>query len=141
MSRRRKRKGYKIRYQTITVTLPVDPRKHRCDACGKSVELGEIKTTQLHHWKYAWKPVTIKKEPSLALQNTSELCFYCHQIADGVRALLRANPKRVAMVISLLSLEDKQRFDKIIQLAIKYDAEKMGKMRENTRRFLESLRK
>ena len=48
-----KQKGYQIRYETahgggVIVTLPYDPRKHKCDACGKSVAAGEIKVTALH---------------------------------------------------------------------------------------------
>lgn len=113
-------KGYKLRYETITVTLPFDPRKHQCDACGKSVAAGEIKTTQLHHWVYAYKPATVRKNPELALRNTSEFCFYCHQIADGVRALLTANPSRVVEVISVLPQEQRDRmiriFRKVVQM-------------------------
>lgn len=116
----KKSKGYKIRYATahgggIVVTLPFDPRKHKCDACGKSVERGEIKTTALHHWWYAFQPQTVKETPMLAIENTSELCFGCHQVADAIRALLYANPTRVAQVAELLRGEPRERFIRVIE--------------------------
>jgi hypothetical protein len=115
-----KEKGYKIRYEMahgggVIVTLPYDPRKHKCDACGKTVASGEIKVTALHHWYYAYQPKTVKENPLLALENTSELCFGCHQVADAIRALLYASPKRVAMVAMLLRGEPRERFIKVLE--------------------------
>lgn len=114
-----KKKGYKIRYETahghgIVVTLPYDPRKHKCDACGKSVSAGEIRVTALHHWWYAFQPDTVKENPQLATENTSELCFGCHPLGDAIRALLYANPTRVAMVAELLRGEPRAKFIKVI---------------------------
>jgi hypothetical protein len=114
------KKGYKIRYETahgggVVVTLPFDPRKHKCDACGKSVAAGEIKVTALHHWYYAYAPKTVKENPILALENTSELCFGCHQVADAIRALLYASPQRVAMVAELLRGKPRERFIKVLE--------------------------
>lgn len=114
-----KKKGYKIRYETahghgIVVTLPYDPRKHICDACGKSVAKGEIRVTALHHWWYAYQPNTVKESPELAVENTSELCFGCHPLGDAIRALLYANPTRVAMVAELLRGEPREKFIKVL---------------------------
>lgn len=100
---------YKIKYQTITVTLPFDPRNHICDACGQDVRDGKIKNTQMHHWLYAYKPETVKENPELALHNTKEYDFYCHQIADGLRAILTARPDRVVDVMKTLPFESRER--------------------------------
>jgi hypothetical protein len=111
--------GYKIRYETahghgIVVTLPEDPRKHICDSCKKSVAAGEIRVTALHHWWYAYQPQTVKENPILATDNTSELCFGCHPLGDAIRTLLYANPTRVAMVAELLRGEPRARFIRVI---------------------------
>jgi hypothetical protein len=120
MSKKENKKvGYKIRYATahgggIVVTLPEDPRKHICDACGKSVVAGEIRMTALHHWLYAYRADTVRENPILAIENTSELCFGCHPLGDAIRALLYANPTRVAMVAELLRGEPREKFIKVI---------------------------
>ena len=113
-------KGYKIRYQQshgggVVVELPFNPRKGKCDSCGKTIASGEIKTTAMHHWYYQYAPKTVKENPLLALENTSELCFGCHQVADAIRALLYASPKRVAMVAMLLRGEPRERFIKVLE--------------------------
>lgn len=113
------KKGYRIRYagsrgKGVTVTLPFDPHKGICQACGKSKDEGEIKVTFIHHWWYEFKPKTVKENPILTLKNTSELCYYCHQLADAIRALLYANPKRVTDVAKLLKGDQRDRFVKII---------------------------
>lgn len=111
----KKMKKYKTKYagtrgKGVTVTLPFDPRKGVCQACGQSKDRGEIKYTCLHHWWYEFKPATVKKNPILVLRNTSELCYYCHQLADAIRALLYAHPKRVAQVAELLEGRQKEKF-------------------------------
>lgn len=111
--------GYKIRYETahgggVVVTLPYNPRKHICEACKKSVAAGEIRVTALHHWWYAYQPQTVKDNPILAIDNTSELCFGCHPLADAIRALLYANPTRVAQVAELLRGEPRAKFIRMI---------------------------
>jgi len=114
-----KSKKYYMKYagsrgKGVTVCLPIDPRKHVCQACGKSVLKGEIKTTSLHHWWYAYQPATVKDNPALALHNTSELCYYCHQLADAIRALLYAHPNRVADVAELLTGEQREKFIRVL---------------------------
>lgn len=112
-------KKYRTKYagsrgRGVTVTLPFDPRKGVCQACGKSKHRGEIKYTCLHHWWYEFKPATVKKNPILVLKNTSELCYYCHQLADAIRTLIYAHPKRVAQVAELLRGERKEKFVTIL---------------------------
>jgi len=113
-------KPYRMRYagsrgKGIVIVLPYDPRKGVCEACGKSKALGEIRITALHHWFYKYQPKTIREKPMLALENTSELCFYCHELADAIRALLYAHPKRVAQVAILLRGEPRERFISVLK--------------------------
>jgi len=116
-------KPYKIRYagsrgKGVVVTLPFDPRKGKCEACGKVV--GEvIKSTALHHWWYEFQPKTVREKPLLALKNTSELCFYCHQLADAIRALLYASPVRVSWIVKCLKGEQREKFLKTLEEIIK----------------------
>ena len=121
MSEKKEKKiTYKVRYETahgggIVVELPFNPRKGKCDGCGKAVASGEIKTTALHHWWYAYQPKTVKENPILALENTSELCFGCHPCADAIRALVYVNPQRVAMVAELLRGEPRAKFISMLE--------------------------
>ena len=114
--------GYKIRYagsrgKGVVVTLPADPRKHKCACCGKVVGV-EIKVTALHHWWYAYQPETVRKNPILVLDNTIEVCFGCHQVADAIRALLYASPSRVALVANCLKGEPRERFKRVLKAVI-----------------------
>jgi len=81
---------YSLRYQKKRIKIPY-PRNIRlgvCVACKRSKKKGEIKVTALHHVKYEFKLSEIFKNRFLALKNTLELCFPCHQIADGFRGIL-----------------------------------------------------
>jgi hypothetical protein len=130
----KKIKGYKIRYagsrgKGVVVWLPFDPRKHICEACGKKVGV-EIKITALHHWWYQFQPKTVKENPMLAIKNTSELCFGCHEIADAIRALLYANPQRIINVALLLTGKPRERFIKVLEeliYALKTKDEELAK--------------
>jgi len=118
-----KSKGYRMRYAGAhgggcVVILPFDPRKGICQACGKSKVACEIKNTALHHWWYAYAPQTVKNNPILALENTSELCYYCHELADAIRTLFYANPERVANVAKLLEGKQLDRFIGVITALI-----------------------
>lgn len=106
--------GYGERHK-IRVKIPYPIRKGICMACGKSVHRGELKTTQMHHWKYAYKNETVKKNPLLALENTVELCFACHQIADGLRAMLRLSPQRIVNVAMLMPRDMKRKMDAFVE--------------------------
>ena len=118
-----KNKSYRTKYagsrgKGVVITLPFDPRKGKCDACAKTKESGEIKVTFLHHWWYEFQPKTVKENPILVLRNTSELCYYCHQLADAVRALLYANPKRVAWVVECLKGKQREKFIIILDATV-----------------------
>jgi len=128
--------GYRMRYATahgggIVVWLPEDPRKHVCEACGRSVLKCEIKTTALHHWKYAYRAETVRKNPMFALENTSEYCFPCHKIADGIRALLDVNPERAVAVLETLPVEKRDKFLLIVKKLLELHAEKMKEIADN----------
>ena len=117
------------------VTLPFDPRKGVCEACGKSKEREEVKNTALHHWSYSYTSQTVKANPLLALDNTNELCYYCHtQLADPIRALLHANPERVVNVARLLKGEQLDKFIKVLSAVIQ-----MLKTEKNINPFAQKL--
>ena len=122
-----KKMKYKMNYAGSSghgciIYLPFDPRKGICEGCGKSKHVldasgnPQIKMTSLHHWVYAYKPETVKKNPILVLDNTSELCFACHQIADGLRAITKLSPARVVSIASLMSKDLKVKFDVICKM-------------------------
>ena len=115
-------KPYKMKYagsrgKGVIITLPSDPRKGKCQCCGKIVG-EEIKVTALHHWYYAYQPETVRKNPVLALDNTIEVCYGCHQVADAIRALLYASPSRVAIVANCLKGEPRERFKRVLKAVI-----------------------
>jgi len=125
-----KKKKYKMRYagshgNGCVVMLPFDPRKGVCSACGKSTHVigedgkPEIKTTQIHHWKYAFHPDTVRKNPILILENTSELCFTCHQIADDLRSITKYSAERTVNVIKLIPKDLRERFAIVCSMFLK----------------------
>lgn len=69
----------------IKEAYPEPIRKGRCEACGRLRGEGEIKWTSRHHFKYAYELNTVRKNPLLALENSVELCWSDHQIADSLR--------------------------------------------------------
>jgi len=113
-----------IRYQqtTIMVPYPRNPRRGICQACGRSKEKGEIKTTQLHHWFYKYETETVKKNPLLALENSVELCFRCHKIADAFRAFItEIRPENQSWIVDVGKVMPEwmqYRFGQICQLWI-----------------------
>lgn len=101
----------------ITVNVPFPIRKKVCVACGRSVADQEIKTTQMHHTKYAYELGTVRQNPLLALDNSLEFCFSDHGIADGFRGILLSNPRgglrkieNILNVLTLLPEEQRQHF-------------------------------
>jgi hypothetical protein len=115
--------GHKVRYAGahgggVTVWLKDNPRKGVCEACGHSKERGEIAFTALHHWWYEFQPATVKENPILSTKNTSELCFYCHQLGDAIRCLLYARPERVGQVAELLRGEPRAKFIRVLREVI-----------------------
>jgi hypothetical protein len=119
----------KIYYQKTHITIkgyPIKIRKGICKGCNRSKHEGEIKTTQLHHTKYAFETQTVLKNPILALENTLELCFGCHPIADGLRDILLANPRgglrkidKIIQVINLLPPEQQLHFTHLCRTWLK----------------------
>jgi hypothetical protein len=100
-----------VGYGTIRVMVPypANPREGKCDACARTVKSGQIKTTQLHHWIYKYKHNTIKKNPLLALENLSELCYSCHQIADALRQLMDIRDERLKQIVLVALLMPNKR--------------------------------
>ena len=141
-----KKKVYSVRYagsrgKGIVLKFPFNPRSGVCQACGKSVERGEIRFTALHHWWYAYQVKTVRKSPLLALENTSEFCFGCHQLADAIRALLYAKPKRVAMVAECLPAKYRQRFINVL-VAVAETLQKAEKnVNPTVKKILEMVKK
>jgi len=116
---KKENKRYKMRYagsrgKGVVVELPFNPHKGRCEACGKSVVMGQIRCTSFHHFWYAYQPQTVKENPILILENTIEVCYPCHQQADAIRALLYASPIRVAQVAELLRGEPREKFIRVL---------------------------
>ena len=120
MSKTKDENVQKVYYQRTHITIkgyPVQIRKGICRGCKRSKHNGEIKTTQLHHTKYAFETTTVLKNPILALENTLEFCFTCHEICDGLRAILLSNPRgglrkieKIIQVIKLLPPEQQLHF-------------------------------
>jgi len=129
MERNKDKNIQTIAYQRKLVTIkgyPVQIRKGVCDGCHRSKHRGEIKTTQRHHTKYAFETNTVLKNPILALENTLECCFRCHEIADGLRLLLLANPRgglrrleTIIPMIKLLPKEQQLHFTRLARLWLK----------------------
>jgi hypothetical protein len=126
-----KRKQYRMRYAGAggggcTITLPFDPRKGICAACGKSRHKiingePEIKLTALHHWKYSHSPETVKKNPILILDNTVEVCFACHQVADGLRGIMKmTDPERALAVMVKMPKDLLSKFAIICKLYLEW---------------------
>lgn len=70
---------FTVGYKKLRVTLKLNPRRGRCEACGRRMK------TQRHHWFYIFKKGEVKKNPELALVCTNEYCFACHRLADVIR--------------------------------------------------------
>jgi len=77
------------RGKQVVVSVPYKIRKGKCKACPRKG------FTSLHHWKYAYKIDEIRKNKLLALKNTTELCYPCHELANALRKVSEANLKLV----------------------------------------------
>ena len=97
---------------SIDVPYPINPREGRCDSCHRSKDDGNIRQTNLHHWKYAYQHKTLKNNPLLVLDNLSELCFTCHGYGDAFRSLFEKDTSErnwMLMNTALLMPEDMKR--------------------------------
>lgn len=126
MTKKKKKKKKKtvqrVSYEgkTISVYYPVQIRLGVCKGCKRTKKDGEIKRTGRHHFKYAYELKTVRANPVLALDNSEELCWRCHRIADGLRMLLLANPrgalrpiKHIVQVAVLLPEDQRKHFTKL----------------------------
>ena len=121
----------KLYYQGHKVTVYTDEpiRIGECQACHKKVGEG-IKFTQLHHYRYAYRWETVKKNPVLALAYTIELCFYCHRIADAVRMINQVkNTWRTYDVLSVLPSEAKETFNSLILFLMRVEVNSFARER------------
>ena len=76
--------------------VPVDiVRSPVCEACGRE---GKI---DVHHYNYAYSTDEVRKNRSLVLENTIQLCMRCHGVADSIRHI-EDNADLAEMVIKVL---------------------------------------
>lgn len=128
-----KLKLYAVTYQRTKILVPCEknPRTGKCNGCGRRTGKDNIKTTQLHHWVYAYETKTVKKNPILALENTNEFCFYpCHKAADALRSLAELNPKYHDTVITVGKCMPewmRERFTLLCELWLKSNGAKLKK--------------
>ena len=68
-------KGFKV-------DVPYKIRTGVCECCGKEG------FTARHHWVYKYKVKEVRKNPLLALENTTELCYpKCHDVANALNLI------------------------------------------------------
>ncbi len=125
-------KKYGVTYKRKRIRVPckTNPRKGKCNGCGRSIRKKEIKVTQLHHWFYAYLLRTVKKNPQLSLDNTNEFCFRpCHRAADALRMLTaEINPENYDNIINVVKLMPDWMQKNFTQLCRKWLKEKNGAM-------------
>lgn len=122
----------------ISVPYPCNPREGRCDACGRTIESKQITTTQLHHWIYAYKMATIKKDPWKVLENLSELDFGCHKIGDALREILTTRKERLINIVQVALLMPEEMKDKLDWVAKAWlNARKTDKKKIKLEEFVE----
>jgi len=74
-----KKQSVKYRRATVLVETNYKIRNKKCSVCGRKG------VTQLHHWKYKYTTKQVKENHILALEETQELCFFCHRIANAMK--------------------------------------------------------
>ena len=94
-------KKYRIRYfrgrHCIRVLVP-DTRKGVC-AGGHTID----GRRHNHHWKNVYTFDQVRKNPLLALEYLSEVCFHCHRVADALTLCAEFAVKHPERFVSLLS--------------------------------------
>jgi hypothetical protein len=97
-----------IRYKKTNLHVNVDYliRNKICECCGKHTK------TDLHHWKYAYPTKQVQKYKLLALDNTVELCWSCHRLANCISHLDNDDQEKVN---KLIKLRDKLRNKNVSQ--------------------------
>jgi len=107
------KKLYTLRYRRTTLRFKKNPRKKKCECCGRKGKL------DAHHWIYKYKTSEIKKNPNLALENISTLCFSCHRLANSLKHIME-NPELITKLSELVPLE----------ILMKYSMKTMEKLKE-----------
>ena len=74
-------KSQYIKYRNTNISIKsVKPIRDKiCKACRRKGK------TDLHHFAYVYPTKLVKKNHILALENTIELCYRCHRIANAMR--------------------------------------------------------
>lgn len=91
-------KLYSVKYKNITVRLPVNPRKNKCECCGRT---GKI---DLHHTIYLYTVAQVRENPLLSADNSFSLCFPCHAMANNIRKIL-GNKALFRSIVYLFNLD------------------------------------
>jgi 5-methylcytosine-specific restriction endonuclease McrA len=84
---------FRLKYRRATF-LVSGIKGDRCQCCGLKPKK---KGLHFHHRVYAYSTAEVRKHPQLALENTMQLCYRCHKIADALR-ITQENP---AVVLAL----------------------------------------
>jgi len=106
----------RLKYRKLTVVVDVDYpiRRGKCAVCDREVGK-ELKTTHLHHWKYAYGNKRVKQNPLLALENTIELCYPDHTRADAMIQLIRfKDGENIARILELMPPYQRDRFEQVV---------------------------
>ena len=91
----------KIKYRRATIEIKNFIKPNKCECCGK--ELGkECKKLDFHHWKYAYNTEEVRRNHLLALNNTTILCFRCHQIANALKKVIETEEKTLNKLFNLI---------------------------------------
>jgi hypothetical protein len=85
----------RIRYRNARVSVELK-KAGLCQACKAKG------CTEMHHYFYAYSSSEVRAAPALALDNTIELCYKCHRIADALRKLLKDPSRSLAVVDSVM---------------------------------------
>jgi hypothetical protein len=84
------------RGKVFRVDVPYQIRTGICTCCGKKG------WTARHHWKYEFSVKEVRKNPLLALKNTTELCYpTCHDVANAMNLIKKTDVKIILKLLEL----------------------------------------
>jgi predicted metal-dependent hydrolase len=102
------RQSITYRGKQIFFNISHNIRKGICECCGDKES-----RTNLHHWKYKYKVKEVRKNPLLALENTTELCFpKCHDVANALNLIKKTDKKIIEKLEELKKQVLKKENDK-----------------------------
>jgi len=78
-----------------------------CTCCGKKCK-GDT-----HHFVYAYATKKVRKNPMLALENTTELCFPCHRVANALKLLHETKDEIAINLYKLQREQTRKRSDEV----------------------------